>query len=218
MNAITVSLVDDHVVLRNGLAAIVNNIENFKVISQSNNGREFINTITKNKLLPDIVLLDVSMPQMNGFETAEWISKNLQRTKILVLSMFDDEKSIIRMIRNGAKGYILKDCEPNELETALENIVQKGYHYTDLVNAKFIYASKKDENGETKEKETHITSKEMDFLKLACSEMSYKEIADILCLSVRTVEGYRDTLFTKLDLKTRVGLVLYCLKNNIVKV
>ncbi len=218
MSKISVALVDDHIVLRNGLAGIINELNDYQVIAQSNNGKEFINNITQNNFLPDVVLLDVSMPHMNGYETAQWISKNLPLAKILVLSMFDDEKSIIKMIRNGAKGYILKDCEPHELETALNNIIHKGYHYSDLINGKLIYAINKLDNVENTEIKSKVTAKEMEFLKLTCSEMTYKEIASIMCLGVRTIEGYRDILFNKLQLKTRVGLVLYAIKNNIVDI
>lgn len=218
MSKISVALVDDHIVLRNGLAGIINELNDYRVIAQSNNGKDFTNSIAQNNFVPDVVLLDVSMPHMNGFETAQWISKNLPLAKILVLSMFDDEKSIIKMIRYGAKGYILKDCEPYELETALNNIVYKGYHYSDLINGKLIYAVNKLDEEENTEIKTKVTAKEIEFLKLTCSEMTYKEIAGIMCLGVRTIEGYRDILFTKLQLKSRVGLVLYAIKNKIVEV
>lgn len=218
MSKISVALVDDHVVLRNGLAGIINELTGYHVIAQSNNGKEFTNSVIQNNISPDVVLLDVSMPHMNGFETAQWISKNLPLAKILVLSMFDDEKSIIKMIRNGATGYILKDCEPHELETALNNVVYKGYHYTDLINGKLIHAINKLDEDENIHVKYNITLKEKEFLKLTCSEMTYKEIAAIMCLGVRTVEGYRDILFNKLQLKTRVGLVLYAIKNKIVEV
>jgi two-component system, NarL family, invasion response regulator UvrY len=215
MPKLSVALVDDHAMLRNGLASIINDLNEYEVILQSDDGLAFTNKITVDKLVPDIVLLDVSMPHMDGFETAKWISTNLPLAKILVLSMFDDEKSIIKMIRNGAKGYILKDSEPQELEIALNDIVHKGYHYSDLVNGKLIHAVHKLDEHSEDEKQSKLTSREIEFLKLCCSEMTYKEIANIMYLSVRTVEGYRDNLFVKLNLKTRVGLVLYAIKNNI---
>jgi two-component system, NarL family, invasion response regulator UvrY len=215
MSQLSVALVDDHSMLRNGLAILVNDLDGYEVVLQSDDGLEFTNTIIQQKLSPDIILLDVSMPQMDGFETAKWISTNLPLAKILVLSMFDDEKSIIKMIRNGAKGYILKDSEPQELEIALNDIVHKGYHYSDLVNGKLIHAvNKLDEQTEAEQK-SKLTNREIEFLKLSCSEMTYKEIANIMYLSVRTIEGYRDNLFIKLNLKTRVGLVLYAIKNKI---
>jgi two-component system, NarL family, invasion response regulator UvrY len=217
MPKLSVALVDDHSMLRNGLASLVNDLDGYEVVLQSDDGLEFTNTIIQQKLSPDIVLLDVAMPHMDGFETAKWISTNLPLAKILVLSMFDDEKSIIKMIRNGAKGYILKDSEPQELEIALNDIVNKGYHYSDLVNGKLIHAVNKLDEELDQEKQSKLTSREIEFLKLSCSEMTYKEIANIMYLSVRTIEGYRDNLFLKLNLKTRVGLVLYAIKHKIVE-
>jgi two-component system, NarL family, invasion response regulator UvrY len=215
MSKLSVALVDDHTMLRNGLAILVNDLGGYEVVLQSDDGLDFTNNITQQKLSPDIVLLDVSMPHMDGFETAKWITTNLPLAKILVLSMFDDEKSIIKMIRNGAKGYILKDSEPQELEIALNDIVNKGYHYSDLVNGKLIHAVNKLDEQSDEERQSKLTSREIEFLKLSCSEMTYKEIANIMYLSVRTIEGYRDNLFVKLNLKTRVGLVLYAIKNKI---
>jgi two-component system, NarL family, invasion response regulator UvrY len=215
MSKLTVALVDDHTMLRTGLASLVNDLNCYEVIAESDDGLAFTNTITQQNLSPDIVLLDVSMPHMDGFETAKWITTNLPLTKILVLSMFDDEKSIIKMIRNGAKGYILKDSEPQELEIALNDIVQKGYHYSDLVNGRLIHAVNNLDNEKAGDAQNKLTSREIEFLKLSCSEMTYKEIANIMYLSVRTVEGYRDNLFIKLNLKTRVGLVLYAIRNKI---
>jgi two-component system, NarL family, invasion response regulator UvrY len=215
MSTLTIALVDDHVMLRKGLANLIQEINGYKVILESDNGKDFVTTIGLHKYEPDIVLLDVSMPHMDGFETAKWITTNLPLAKILVLSMFDDEKSIIKMIRNGAKGYILKDSEPQELEIALNDIINKGYHYSDLVNGRLIHAVNNLDNNIADEAQSKLTSREKEFLKLCCSEMTYKEISNIMYLSVRTVEGYRDNLFVKLNLKTRVGLVLYAIKNKI---
>jgi two-component system, NarL family, invasion response regulator UvrY len=215
MPKLNIALVDDHVMLRHGLATLINNMQDYEVMLESDNGQEFVKTIIEKKYEPDIILLDVNMPIMDGFATAQWIMENLPLSKVLVLSMFDDEKSIIKMLRYGAKGYILKDGEPKELADALHNVVHKGYHYSDLVNGKLIHAiNNLDDNGLLLA-ESKLSTRELEFLKLCCSEMTYKEVANIMYLSVRTVEGYRDNLFIKLNLKTRVGLVLYAIKNNI---
>ncbi len=215
MAKLNVALVDDHVMLRRGLATLINDMHNYEVMVESDNGQEFVQSITQKKYEPDIVLLDVNMPHMDGFATAKWISEHLPLAKVLVLSMFDDEKSIIKMLRYGAKGYILKDGEPKELADALHNVVHKGYHYSDLVNGKLIHAINNLDDNRLLTEENKLSSRELEFLKLCCSEMTYKEVANIMFLSVRTVEGYRDNLFIKLNLKTRVGLVLYAIKNNI---
>jgi two-component system, NarL family, invasion response regulator UvrY len=215
MSTLSIALVDDHIMLRNGLANLIKDMNGYSVVLESDNGEHFIDGITQKKINPDIVLLDVNMPKMDGFETAKWIRQNLPLSKVLALSMFDDEKSIIKMLRCGAKGYILKDGEPEQLTAALNDVVHKGYHYTDLVNGKLIHAINKLDDDAELEPENKLTPRELEFLKLCCSEMTYKEIANIMFLSVRTVEGYRDNLFEKLNLKTRVGLVLYAIKYKI---
>jgi two-component system, NarL family, invasion response regulator UvrY len=215
MNKLSIALVDDHVMLRNGLASLINDMNGFNVVLEADNGKVFIETLMQEKIVPDIVLLDINMPVMDGFTTAAWINENLPAAKTLVLSMFDDEQSIIKMLRLGAKGYVLKDGEPTELANALHDVSTKGYHYTDLVNGKLVHAINYMPNG-VEVKKDKLTERETEFLKRCCSEMTYKEIAQIMCLSVRTVEGYRDQLFLKLDIKTRVGLVMYAIKNKMV--
>ena len=122
------------------------------------------------------------------------------------------------MFKAGARGYILKDCEPSELKAALDSIMKKGYYYSELVTGKLIHSiNKLDEDGDVRNL-SPLSEREIQFLKFACTEMTYKEIADKMFLSPRTIDGYRDALFEKLNLKTRVGLVMYAIKNGIVQV
>jgi two-component system, NarL family, invasion response regulator UvrY len=218
MSKVQVALVDDHTMLRHGLATLINNMSDYTVIAESDNGKEFVEAVIKQKLEPEIILLDVSMPVMDGFETAHWIAAHLPLAKIIVLSMFDEEKNIIKMIRLGAKGYILKNGEPRELAAALNDVLLKGFHFNDMVSGKLVHTIHNNHTNGSSLQEAHITAREEEFLKLCCSEMTYKEIAGIMHLSSRTVEGYRDQLFEKLQLKTRVGLVLYAIKNKIVSI
>jgi two-component system, NarL family, invasion response regulator UvrY len=216
MNKVSVALIDDHTMLRRGLATLIEHMNDYTVIAECDHGKEFVDLVTQKKLEPDIILLDVSMPVMDGFETAKWISENLPISKIIVLSMFDDEKSIIKMIRLGAKGYILKDGEPELLAAALYDVTHKGFHFNEIVSGNLVHSIH--HNDDSDFEKIQITPREEEFLKLCCSEMTYKEIASIMYLSSRTVEGYRDQLFEKLQLKTRVGLVLYAIKNKIVSI
>jgi len=210
-------LVDDHVLLRNGLASLVKNLGH-DVLFEADNGHEFTKKIDREKL-PDIVLLDINMPEMDGYETAQWLKNNYPDIKILALSMYDNENSIIRMLKNGAKGYILKDSEPTELKAAIEALIHKGYYYSDLVSGKLIHAINKiDDEGSDVNTMNNLNARETDFLKYACTELTYKEIADKMFVSPRTIDGYRDALFDKLHVKTRVGLVMYAIKNGIVTV
>ncbi len=210
-------LVDDHVLLRNGLASLVKNLGH-NVLFEADNGKEFTERLNP-KSLPEIVLLDINMPEMDGYATAQWLKSNHPEIKILALSMYDNENSIIRMLKNGTKGYILKDSEPTELKTAIEDILKKGYYYSDLVSGKLIHAINKiEDEGSDVNTMNNLSEREIDFLKYACTELTYKEIADKMFVSPRTIDGYRDALFEKLHLKTRVGLVMYAIKNGVVQV
>jgi DNA-binding NarL/FixJ family response regulator len=213
---IKIALVDDHVLLRKGLAELVRNL-GYEVLFEADNGLDFQKKIKKDNA-PDLVMLDINMPEMDGFATAQWIKQNHPLIKVMALSMYDNENSIIRMFKAGAKGYILKDSEPAELKAALGSIITKGYYYSELVTGKLIHSiNKLDEDADVRNL-SQLNNREIEFLKYACTEMTYKEIADKMYLSPRTIDGYRDDLFEKLNLKTRVGLVMYAIKNGIVQV
>ena len=210
-------LTDDHILLRNGLAELVKSLGH-TVLFEADNGKNFIAKLD-NKLLPDVVLMDINMPEMDGFETASWIKNNHPEIKVLALSMYDNETSIIRMLKCGAKGYILKDSEPAELKSAIAALMDKGFYYSDLVSGKLMHAiNKLDDESDGLKSLVPLNDRETDFLKHTCSELTYKEIADKMFVSPRTIDGYRDALFEKLQLKTRVGLVMYAIKNGIVNV
>jgi two-component system invasion response regulator UvrY len=214
---IKVALADDHVLLRNGLAGLINSFDDYTVIFEADNGTDFQKKIQRGNE-PELVLMDINMPGMDGFATAEWLRQNYPLTKVLALSMYDNENSIIRMFKAGAKGYILKDSEPAELKAALDSIMQKGYYYSELVTGKLIHSiNMSNENG-VANKTGQLNDRETEFLKLAATELTYKEIAEKMNLSPRTIDGYRDALFEKLELKSRVGLVLYAIKNGIVSI
>lgn len=207
-----VVLVDDHVLLRNALVTLVNNL-GCSVMFESSNGKDLISKLDKNNL-PDVILMDINMPEMDGFETTLWLKKNYPEVNVLALSMYDDENAIIRIIKNGAKGYILKEASPQELKQAIESVMTKGYHYSESVTGRLIKSIQEDDN--YKKQSINLNEKEIEFLKLAASEMTYKEIALQMHLSPRTIDHYRDALFDKLNIKSRVGLVLFAVKNGII--
>ena len=209
----SIALVDDHVLLRNGLAGMLKE-SGYPVLFEADNGKEFTEKI-KTGMEPNIVLLDINMPVMDGYATAAWIKTNYPEIKVLALSMYDDEEAIIKMLKNGARGYILKDSHPSELKAAIESLASKGFYYSEMVTGRLMRTIM-DENG--KAGEDGLSERESEFLKLAATEMTYKEIAEQMHLSPRTIDGYRDALFEKLSIKSRVGLVLYAIKNGIVKI
>jgi DNA-binding NarL/FixJ family response regulator len=212
---ITIALVDDHSLLRNGLAGMLKE-SGYTVLFEADNGREFTEEL-KIKGQPVIALLDINMPVMDGYATAAFIKKNYPEIKTLALSMYDDEDAIIKMLKNGARGYILKDAHPADLKAAIEAVVTKGFYYSEMVTGRLM-RSIIDEPDSDAIEEDKLTDREVEFLKLAATELTYKEIAERMHLSPRTIDGYRDDLFAKLSIKSRVGLVLYAIKNGIVTV
>src|ERR1035437_4455765 len=134
---IKVVMVDDHKLFRKGMVGLMNDFANCKVLYEANNGEEFIRQISS-RICPDIVILDINMPVMDGFETAIWLKKNYPKVKILALTMNDAEESIIKMFRAGANGYILKDAEPSELQFALNELMKKDFYYSEMVSGALL--------------------------------------------------------------------------------
>ena len=212
---IHVAVVDDHTLLRNALAKLIDSFESFSVFFEAQNGEELKEKLQK-KCIPEIILLDVNMPGMDGFETAEWLFKNYPQIRILALSMFSDENTIIRMLKLGAKGYIMKTAEPEELHLALKSVMQKNFYLSEYITGKIVGGLNK--NMDQSDEHAVLTDKEMEFLKLTCSELSYREIAEKMFVGIRRVEDYRNALFEKLKIRSRVGLVMYAIKNGIFEI
>jgi len=210
---ITVGIVDDHQLFLKSLSLMLASFQNFSVAVEALNGKDLQDKIPTLKTLPDIILIDVNMPVMNGIETAAWLTKEYGSIKLVALSMNDNDQTIISMIKAGCCAYLLKDTHPNELEKALLQIALKGYYNGDVSNINYrrlLLAEKADELLNISEKEKH-------FLQLACSDMTYNQIASEMHLSARTIDGYREALFMKLKVQSRVGLALEAIRKNLVK-
>lgn len=213
METIQIALVDDHHLFRSGMASLINSFPGYKVMLEAGNGQEFINKISK-KFKPHIVLLDLSMPVMDGMSTAQWLSANFPDIQIIVLSMFEDSLKVVTVIKMGVKGYLLKDADPKDFKLALDTVSASGVYYPDFVTRHLV----KNLNAPVDADRTKLNARETEFLKHCCTELTYKEMADRMNVSVRTVDGYRDQLFDKLNVKNRVGLVLFAIKNKIVEI
>lgn len=212
---IQVAVVDDHTLLRTALAKLIDSFDNYAVYFEAENG-EALKKIIGKRMIPEIVLLDVNMPGMNGYETAEWLYKHYPQVKVLALSMLSDDHAIIKMLKSGAKGYIMKSADPEELLLALDSLMKKNFYLSEYISGKIIGGLNR--NMEVPDDAITLTEKEKEFLRLICSDLSYKEIAEIMFVSQRRVEDYRDSLFEKLKLRSRVGLVLYAIKNGIFEI
>lgn len=212
-NKYTLAIVDDHLLFGSSLEKLINTFDEFSVLFKARNGVELQKELGNQSTMPDIILLDYNMPVMNGYETVKWLTLNHPKIKVLALSVEDNEKIILKMIREGAKGYFLKDIHPDDLKDALHIVMEKGYYYSETVTNSMVNALHPN-SGDAPVK---LKVNELTFLQLACSEMTYKEIADIMNLSPKTIDGYRQELFNKLRVKNRVGLVIYALKKNLIE-
>lgn len=206
-----IAIVDDHALFAGSLERLINSFPTFATIYHVRNGVELQQKLSKVNEVPDVVLLDVNMPVMNGFETAEWLTSTHPKIKFIALTMDDEEHTIIKMLRLGAKGYLLKDIHPDVLKTALNEVIDKGYYHSQKVSEMLVRSLNPD-----KDKSLFLKDNELIFIQLASSEMTYKEIAEVMNLSPKTIDGYRQELFNRFEVKNRVGLVIFALKNNLI--
>ncbi len=208
-------IADDHLLLRDALANLINSFDEFVVQQQAANGVEAVSQFKAGKI-PDVVLLDLNMPLMDGFETAKWIGENHPEVPMLILTMYDSEIALIRLLRSGVKGFLKKDVHPNELRAALNAVAEGGYHYSHDTTGKLASLFQRNPDKYDFIERAMLTEKELEFLRMASTDMTYKEIASEMKITPRAIDGYRDGLFEKLDVKSRVGLAIYAVKNGIV--
>jgi two-component system, NarL family, invasion response regulator UvrY len=216
-NLIKVALADDHVLLRNALASLIDRFENCKVLIQASNGKELTKAVSVSNL-PDVVLLDLNMPIMDGFETATWIRDNYPSINVLMLTMYDSELTLIRLLQAGVKGFLKKDIHPNELQYAIHSVVENGYYYSHNATGKLLNLFRSNSGVSSTIHKTMLTDTDIRFLQLSCSEMTYKEIAQEMKLNPRGVDNLRDNLFTKLEVKSRVGLAMYAIRHGLANI
>lgn len=207
------ALCDDHQLFRKGLRQLIEDFDlKTSIMWEAENGEDALHYIRLG-LHPDLLILDAQMPIMDGAETASVLKKEFPSIKILVLSMMEDEAGILYLLRQGVRGFISKDIRPKELEEGLEIIHKGGFYFSDAATAQMLNSIKIDQ---TQKHDDTLNDKEKQFLALSCSELTYKEIAEKMNLSAKTVDGYRTTLFEKMGVKSRIGMVIYALKKGLV--
>lgn len=207
-----VILVDDHTLILNSLKKLVDGISGFCVSQTFDSGESFLMYLKEHgDNGVDVVLLDIKMPGMSGIDVLKAINENGYDLNVLPLSMEYDERIILRMIKLGAKGYLLKSDKLDAFENALKDVVTKGFYHSDRVNNVLLK-----EVTDARSNQLTLSEKEVKFLEYVCTEMTFKEIAKEMFLSPKTIDGYRDDLYKKMGVKSRVGLVLKAMKENLV--
>ena len=207
-------IVDDHLLVADSLKMLIETFSGYHVLYHAKNGMDLQQKIIRNNSIPDLILLDVNMPLMNGYKTMELLSKEYPEVKVLALSIDDDEQMVLGMLSRGANGYLLKNIHPDALKIALNEVIEKGYYHSGNV-ANILLKSLKPKKGTPTIK---LEERELKFLQLSCSELTYAEIAALMFLSPKTIDNYRSKLFKRFQVKNRVGLVIFALKNNLISI
>lgn len=210
-----------------GLITLINladKQQRYHLVFEAENGQDMIQKLDK-KALPDILLMDVDMPDMDGFEAVAWLHQHYPQISILVISMVESEEAVVRMVRMGIKGYLSKDIEVQDIHDALKAISEKGQYYTDFLTGKLVESLQNETHDLSSGSSTQIENanpiwnklneNERKFLELACSELTYEQIAERMYLSPKTIDGYRQNLFSRFHVKNRVGLVLFAVRNGL---
>lgn len=206
---IRIAIADDHVMFREGLSNMIENSKDFEIVLQADNGKELLEKLERSHNLPDICILDINMPRKNGWHTLQEIKNKWRSVRIIIITSLRSISVAKNVIKNGGNGYLCKNSSMRELTLALYKIHNEGVYLPDnLYNQIFTSI--------IGHREPDISAKEIQFLEYCCDEYSYKEIAAKMCVSPRTVEGYRDSLFEKLNIHSRTGLAMYALRNGIV--
>lgn len=215
MNKITIALADDHKLVREGIKSLIESNKLYDVIIEASDGKELIDLIEQSEVRPDIAIVDISMPVMDGYDAIAHFTHHFESIKCIALSMHSDFNSVFKMIDAGARAYLLKECSVQVLHETIMEVHTKGVCYDSFVVDSLMDHKRAQKQGKFNTSTQQLTARETEFLRHCCSEMAYKEIAAKMNISARTVDGYREALFSKLDIKTRVGLVLFAISHNL---
>jgi DNA-binding NarL/FixJ family response regulator len=207
-STIRIGIADDHQLFVKSVSLLLHAIGGFEVVLEAANGHALMDALAKSNQPPDIILLDVNMPLMNGIETAAALIKTYPLIKVVALSMNTDDISLIGMIRNGCCAYLMKDISPAELQKALEEVHSKGYYNSENMQHNMHKLM-------TQNTQDLFSEKELQFIKLACSDDTYREIAQQMKVSERSVDMYREKVFEKLGVSSRTGMALEAVRRKI---
>jgi DNA-binding NarL/FixJ family response regulator len=214
MEPTKICIVDDHKIIRQGLKGLLEKISNYEVVQEFESGEDFINALPLENEI-DVFILDYSMPNMNGIEVLQALSQREENYKVLLLTQHFEEQIIDEAYANGARGFLHKNCTANDLKFAIDNIKNIGYNnITEILKRTRNFDTSKSKNTNNP---ITISARELEFLKLVCDEreLTYEQMAEMMGLSLRSVELYRLSLFEKFEIKSKVGLVLFSYKHKL---
>lgn len=215
----SIYLVEDHVIVRNGMKGLLENMGNYKVTGEYDHGKQLIDALNGGGR-PDLIIMDLNMPVMDGKTTMEWLKHHKILLPVLILTLDVTDKTIIQLYRAGVRGYLAKTCTAETLKKAIDDILTTGYFHNELLTNALLAVSVDQEIAKDNDANSHITERERDFLNLVCAkeEYTYDQMATRLGVSTRTIDGYRQSLFLKFDVKSKTGLVLYAIQHGLITI
>jgi DNA-binding NarL/FixJ family response regulator len=215
MSQIKVAIADDHKIFRKGVILSLRTYPNIKFVQEAENGDELLAGLDESQ--PDIVLMDLRMPQKDGIETTKLISKQYPNIKVLVLTMYEDERFVSHLMENGANGYLLKSADPSEIKKAIMEVMARGYYLNNFVNRVLLKKSHaRAKTIPSLNSEVVLNDKEREVIRLLCMEYTAQEIAQKMEISPRTVEAIKDRLMERFGTRNTAGLVFFAVKNNLI--
>ena len=215
MSKIRIAIADDYKIFREGLKVGLSSDENLEVIMEADNGEDLLTALETTS--PDVIIMDLKMPIMDGMEATKAVRKKYPSIKVLVVTMYDDDKFIIHLMENGANGYLLKNTEPDEIRKSIYAVHENGYYFNDVVNKALLKKLVLKNNLKPSfNQNVELTERELEVLKPICEEKTAAEIAKEIFLSPRSVEGIRQRLIEKIGVRNTAGLVMFAVKNSMV--
>jgi len=215
MGPIKVAIADDHKIFRKGVILSLRPYPNIKFVLEAENGQELIDGLAESN--PDIVFMDLKMPVKDGIETTKYINKHFPSIRIIILTMYEDERFVGHLMDSGANGYLLKSTEPAEIKKAISDVMKTGFYLNNFVNKILIKKNySKQKFNPNLNSEVVISEREKEVLTLVCMEYTAQEIAQKMEISARTVEAIKDRLMERFGVKNSVGLVFYSMKNSLI--
>ncbi len=214
-DTIKIAIADDHALFRRGMVSLLKTIPDFEMVLEASNGQELVDQLPE--YMPDLVIMDLKMPIMDGMKATEIIKKNWPDIKVVVISMHDEDQFVTHLMELGANGYLLKDTDTEEVELAIRTIIKEDYYYGPFLNKvmhrRFLDKTRKKEAALTTK--IHFTDRELEIIHLVCEGLTTAHIAEKVCLSARTVDGHRNMIMEKIGVKNTAGVVVYAVKNQL---